>query len=96
LQKQELNTLLLGCLDHQVVKAHLPFPAEHLKYGLLEVGALVDRRVDLADRHWRVDGAYVDQRAALLAVDVLHAGHRLGPVELEDEREVLVERLLAE
>ena len=83
-------------LDHQVVEAHLPLPAEDVQLALLELGALVHRRVDLGDGHRRVHRADVDHRLALLAVQVRHARHRLGAVELEDEGEVLVERLLGE
>ena len=96
LQEQELDALLLGRLDHQVVEPHLPLPAQDVQLPLLELDALVHGRVDLGDGHRGVHRADVDHGPALLAVQVGHACHRLGAIELENEGQVLVESLLGE
>ena len=59
LQEQELHALLLRGLDHQVVKAHLPLPAEDVQLTLLEFRALVHRGVDFGNGHRRVHCADV-------------------------------------
>ena len=53
--------------------------------------ALLDASCDLIDRDRRIDGADVDERSALLSVQLVQPGRRAGPVELEDERDVLVQ-----
>jgi len=53
--------------------------------------ALLDRLRDFLDGHGRVNCAHVHERLADLAVKTAHATDRRGSIQLEDERDVLVE-----
>ena len=76
--------------------SHLPLPAEHLKFALLEHRALGQSRIDLGDGHRRVYGTDVDHSLALLAVKVSHPSQRLCTVEFKDKGKVLIQGLLGD
>ncbi len=66
LAQYELDSSGGRLVGHRVVEAHLPLPAEDVQLLRLERHTLLDASCDLVDRHRRIHGADVDERACPL------------------------------